>query len=106
MENSTSSTRSAEGIKIVEEPIDNIPLLIKECDSKENALYIPLLTTNGNALFADITELAEGIVGIARRTNSGRKTKVGFADASKEQLRFPSIFCIMFFILSVTYFII
>ena len=32
MENTTSETRSVEDIEIVEEPIDNIPLLIKEGD--------------------------------------------------------------------------
>ena len=79
---------SIEYIDIVEERVERIPVLIKEGDDIVNAWHIPLLTTNGNMLFADIAGNGTGIVGIAWKTKSGKKAKVGWADATKEQLRF------------------
>ena len=77
-----------EDIDNVEERVERIPVLIKEGDDIANAWYIPLLTTNGDMLFADLPGSVSGTVGIAWKTKSGRRVKVGWVDASKEQLRF------------------
>ena len=65
-----------------------VAVLLHDEDDKAHAWHIPLLPANGNMLFANVSELANGIIGIGWRTKSGRKMKVGWADASCEQLRY------------------
>ena len=72
----------------MEENVDYIPLLMREGDKKENILHIPLSKPHGNILYADLKELDKSIVGIAYKTDSEKRVKVGFFDKSMDQLRY------------------
>ena len=87
---------SFEHVENVEERVERVPVLLKEGDDIANAWYIPLLTTNGNMLFADLPDSVPRIVGIARKSKSGGRIKVGWVDASKEQLRFKVVLYISY----------